>query len=134
MQINQQPDRTFAILAIELGVQAATSGGDTPVDAARIVADCVRAHFFDFEAATTLGAAMAALNLRERRATLAEIQALRGAAQRQQFVQVRQDQGVGTWLRSSSTQARTEERRVGKERGSRSRYRWSQYNKKKNTQ
>src|SRR3546814_1551097 len=99
MQINQQPDRTFAILAIELGVQAATSGGDTPVDAARIVADCVRAHFFDFEAATTLGAAMAALNLRERRATLAEIQALRGAAQRQQFVQVRQDQGVGTWLR-----------------------------------
>src|SRR3546814_4926168 len=69
MQINQQPDRTFAILAIELGVQAATSGGDTPVDAARIVADCVRAHFFDFEAATTLGAAMAALNLRERRAT-----------------------------------------------------------------
>src|SRR3546814_1579972 len=70
MQINQQPDRTFAILAIELGVQAATSGGDTPVDAARIVADCVRAHFFDFEAATTLGAAMAALNLRERRATL----------------------------------------------------------------
>src|SRR3546814_13855651 len=105
MQINQQPDRTFAILAIELGVQAATSGGDTPVDAARIVADCVRAHFFDFEAATTLGAAMAALNLRERRATLAEIQALRGAAQRQQFVQVRPAQGVGTWPRCSSTQA-----------------------------
>ena len=105
MQVGQQPHRTLAVLAVHLGVGPAAPRGDAPVDAARVVAGGIRTHFLEFQAAAALGAAMAALQARQRRAVRAQVETLGGAAQGNQLGQIRQDHGAGTWLSSSSTQA-----------------------------
>lgn len=99
MQVGDEPHWTFAFLAEEFGVWLAATRGDTPVDGAGVVAGSVEAHLLEFEATAALRAAMSALQAGERGPMRVQAQSVRGAAQREQFRQVRVQRsghGAGT--------------------------------------
>ena len=60
IEVDEQPDRTLTLLAIQLGVRSAAPCGDPPIDAARIVAGNILTHFLELESATALRAAVTA--------------------------------------------------------------------------
>src|SRR6185437_14538640 len=105
LQVHEQPHGTLPLLAKELGVGPAAPRRDAPVDVAWIVARDIRADLLKLQPASALRTRVYAERRRARRLAAVQRESMRGAAQRQQLLEIRNDHGAGTRLNNSSMQA-----------------------------